>query len=43
VIAANLGDTPLGFGQFVVDATGKPNRLVLTPTDGGVVYDFVRR
>ncbi len=42
-VAANLGDDPLGFGQFEVDVTGKPNRLALTLTEGGIRYEFVRR
>ncbi len=42
-IAANLGDAPLGFAEFAVDATGKPNRLTLTLTEGGMAYEFVRR
>jgi CubicO group peptidase (beta-lactamase class C family) len=41
-IAANLGQSPLGFAQLQADATGKLDTLRLTMADGQA-YDFTRQ
>ena len=41
-VAANLGQSPLGFAQHQVDATGKFDTLRLTMA-GGQAYDFTRQ
>jgi hypothetical protein len=41
-VAANLGQSPLGFAQFQADAAGKLDTLRLTMADGQA-YDFTRQ
>ncbi len=42
-VSANLGPSPLGFAQFLVDKDGKPNRLRLTFQEDGQAYEFIRQ
>jgi CubicO group peptidase (beta-lactamase class C family) len=42
-VAQNLGGQAVGFGQFLADASGKPNRLRLTMAEDGQLIEFARR
>jgi CubicO group peptidase (beta-lactamase class C family) len=42
-LAANLGDTPIGFAQFRIDANGKIDRFSLAFAQGTQEYLFVRK
>jgi hypothetical protein len=41
-VADNLGPSPLGFVQFMVDASGKRDRFVLTFQSDGQTLAFTR-